>query len=265
MMRTQLVCAWSGIVFMVIFLIGFWVFAGLVPPPAPTNSPQEIARIFDNHRALRQVGLFICTTCSALLGMWYAEISIQMRRIAGAQPLALAQAISAAVTMVVFIFPMLIWQAALYRSERSPGTIQMLNDLAWFQFLGIVSTGMVQGIVIGWAILSDDQVAPVFPRWAGYFNIWICMMFTGGGLIPLFKSGPLAWNGVIAWWLVLVSFTLWCLTMSALLIGAIRQQRRRKLEGSPPDGTARHDDHSIEHLVAEVADLRTQLARSSRG
>jgi hypothetical protein len=248
---------------MLVFLIGFWALAGFVPPASPTTGAQEIARLFDDHRLLIRVGLFICTTCSALLGMWYAVISVQLRRIEGPHaPLALAQAISAAVTMVVFIFPMLIWQAAAYRPERSAETIQMLNDLAWFQFLGIVSTGMVQNIVIAWAILTDARPRPVFPRWAGYFNIWMALGFTGGGLIPLFKSGPLAWNGIIGWWAVLVSFTLWCLTMSVLLIRAVKSQERE--EQLPSSVTEGHRHRSVDDLSADLADLREQFSRIAR-
>lgn len=34
----QRACAWSGIVCLVLFFLGFWVIAGFIPPPSPKDS-----------------------------------------------------------------------------------------------------------------------------------------------------------------------------------------------------------------------------------
>ena len=79
----------------------------------------------------------------------------------------------------------------------------MLNDMSWLMFLGIISSACVQVAALGLAILLDKRTKPVFPRWAGYFNIWVALIWVPAAIIPFFKTGPLAWNGVFAWWVPL--------------------------------------------------------------
>ena len=40
----------------------------------------------------------------------------------------------------------------------------------------------------------------MLPRWLGWFNLWAQIIYLPGILIPYFKSGPLAWNGLLAFW-----------------------------------------------------------------
>jgi hypothetical protein len=49
--------------------------------------------------------------------------------------------------------------------------------------------------------------------------LWCALLFCPGGTIVFFKSGPMAWNGVIAWWVVIVAFATW---MSALVYGLLK-------------------------------------------
>lgn len=132
-----------------------------------------------------------------------------------------------------------------------PEIIQRLNDLAWLPFLGIVSTAIVQGVVIGVAILKDPSEDPLIPRWAGYFNIWIVSMFVPAGLIPFFKDGPLAWNGILTWWLALVAFFLWLVVFSIVLIRAIKREAREQADTRPPD---------VADLARRVAALESERA-----
>ena len=101
-----------------------------------------------------------------------------------------------------------------------------MNDMAWLCFINPVCIIFFQGIAIGLAILMDKRSQPVFPRWFGYFNIWIVIVYLPGSLVPLFKHGPFAWNGVLAWWIPLTLFVIWMITMTRLLLKAITQQEK---------------------------------------
>jgi hypothetical protein len=47
----------------------------------------------------------------------------------------------------------------------------------------------------------------------------------------VFKTGPLAWNGVFAWWIPLSAYFVWFVVMVVLLLRAIGDdERRRRLE-----------------------------------
>jgi hypothetical protein len=110
--------------------------------------------------------------------------------------------------------------------------MQKMNDTAWLMFVGLIATGLVQVLTIAVAALRDKRVEPVFPRWVGYFNVWVAAMFCPAGLIVFFHNGPFAWNGIFSFWLLLVSFTLWLVVMTwVLLTYSIPQQVREEQAG----------------------------------
>jgi hypothetical protein len=104
-----------------------------------------------------------------------------------------------------------------------------LHDLGWLLFVGVVSTAVVQAILIALAILRHAHDDPILPRWIGYRCLWSAIAFMPPGLIVFFKSGMLAWNGVISWWVLLASFAFWVLLLAyGLLRHAIPHQLRHE-------------------------------------
>ena len=258
--RAQLVCAGSGIVFMALFFVGFWALAGFVPPPAPGDTARQIASLYAHNRTGIRLGLVLAMFASGLLCPWFAVISVQMQRIEGRRSaLAYTQMIAGAATVVEFILPPMIWQTAAYRPERAAATVQTLTDLGWLPFLGIVSTAIVQGYAFGWVILADKRPDPVFPRWVGYFQFWVLTLIVPGSLIVFFTHGPLAWNGVLAWWLVFAAYFLWIVVTSVYLIRAVRSEAPAEADASV-DAIDRDDA-----LAAGIAELRRDLDRLAAG
>jgi hypothetical protein len=51
------------------------------------------------------------------------------------------------------------------------------------------------------------------PRWVGFANIWIAILFLPGALLPFFHSGPFSWNGIIGFWLVANALFGWIVIM----------------------------------------------------
>jgi K+-transporting ATPase ATPase A chain len=47
----------------------------------------------------------------------------------------------------------MVWQAAAYRPELDPVMTYRLHDLGWLLWLGVVSTAMLQAVLIGWLVL----------------------------------------------------------------------------------------------------------------
>jgi len=236
---TQRAAAWCGIAFAALFCVGF-VIAGFIPPPGPGLSATEVAALYaQNHMRIR-IGLLIATLASALLAPWVAAVGVQMRRIEGRHSvLAFAQMIAGACLILEFLFPLLVWQTAAFRNERDAATVQTLNDLGWLPFLGIACTAVLQGVVIGILILRDKRSNPLFPRWGGYFNIWVVLMFAPASCVVLFHDGPLAWNGLISWWLALVTFFVWMVCLTWMLLRAINTQRYDTVaDGRPEPVTA---------------------------
>lgn len=227
---TQRLCAWGGPLMMVLFLIGFWFVAGLVPPPSPNLSAIELARFYVDHRSRIQAGLIICMIAAGLGFPWAVVISVQMRRIEDRwSPPALTQLIAGAVLPLLFVFPMFAMSAAAYRAGvRSPEITQALNDLGWLPFVGFIAPPIVQALAIGLAVFRDRRPVPVFPRWLGYFNLWCALLFAPGILDIVFTTGPFAWNGVFAFWIPLMVLGGWFFVMLVPLLRAIGQEEREE-------------------------------------
>jgi hypothetical protein len=211
--RQQRLCVWGGITFAPFFLVGFALVARFVPPPSPGMSADAVARMF--------------------LAFFVAALTHQIRRIAGSDsPLATAQLIAGSCLILEFLFPQLVWQTAAYRSERSPEMIQMLNDLAWLPYVGIVGTAMIQMAIIAVVVFQDRRAEPLLPRWCAYLNIWTALGVAPGSFVVFVHNGLLAWNGMLAWWLLCVSFFVWMVAMTWLMLRASRIAERTEAESA---------------------------------
>jgi hypothetical protein len=69
--------------------------------------------------------------------------------------------------------------------------------------------------------LLDARTVPVYPRWVGYFNIWIALLFIPGAFAFILKTGPFAWNGLLSFWLASGAFFSWLIVMTPLTLKAI--------------------------------------------
>lgn len=224
--RNQVLCAWSGILAPLVMFIGLWPMAGFVPPLHPTASAADIAAIYQQHANGIRLGMILILLAGAMTTPFVAAITAQMRRIENSRTpvLSYAQLSAGTAGALLFIIPAMIFTAAAYRPDRSPEITQTLNDFGWLCFVMPFTLALVQNLVIGLAIISDHNVRPVFPRWIGFFNFWIALLFIPGGLITFFKTGPFAWNGLLAFWVPACVFGPWFFVMGGYVIKAAKQQ-----------------------------------------
>jgi hypothetical protein len=222
----QLVCAHSGLAFAVLMGIGIFAIAGWLPPHQPGWTADEIVRIFAQDRTRIRIGISVMALGSVLWWSFAAAIATQLKRIEGEHhPLAYTQLACAAGTVIAVLLPAYLWLALAFRPEApAPETTQLFNDLAWLSFVGMYPPALLQNIVIGFCILSDRRADPVFPRWIGFVNFWLAICYTVGALIPFFKSGPFAWNGLFGFWVAAVSFFGWIALMWWATARAVRRQ-----------------------------------------
>jgi hypothetical protein len=212
-------CAASGLVCVAVFLVGFFVIAGFVPPPSPSASAVELQKLFHGDTLAVRVGLVLAVVAAAFIPPWVCAISAELRRVAApGSPLVTTQLTCGTLLFPLFAFPPIMWQAIAYRDDIEPSALVLMNDLAWLMFVAITWTAVIQAFAVGAVILRNHDRPTVFPRWTGYFNIWVGIAFIPGTVAPLVKSGPLAWNGVFTWWIPVITFVAWTLLMSGLMI-----------------------------------------------
>jgi hypothetical protein len=177
------------------------------------------------------LGLVLTCFGGCLVAPLAAAMCVQLRRIEGPQsPLAFAQLGFGFLQPFVFIFPVFPMLAASFRPERDPSSTLALHDLGWLVFVGAFFPVFFQCLAIAICILRDPEER-VFPRWFAYYQLFMAMIFLPDVLIYSFKTGPVAWNGVISFWLVLVVYCVWVLLMFFMLRRAIRNEA---VEASAP-------------------------------
>jgi len=224
--RLQMACVWTGPIMIVGWVAAFVILARFIPPPSPSMSPAEVVDMYREHTDAIRLGLVITLFASALLVPFAAVITAQLRRIEGPRAvMSWTQLISAGLLSLEFIVPLMVWQTAAYRVDsNSAEIIRMLNDMGWLMFVGVISSAVVQFGSIGVAILADERDRGVFPRWAGYFNVWVAVLIVPAGVVPFFKHGPFAWDGAFAFFLPLAVFAAWIVVMTVLLRRAITEE-----------------------------------------
>jgi hypothetical protein len=124
----------------------------------------------------------------------------------------------------LFLLPGLVWTAAAFRPERPPDITQAFNDFAWIVTVMPFMLAVTQNLALGFTIISDKQPEPIFPRWVGFFNLWVALLFLPGGLLTFFKVGPFAWNGILAFWVPACVFGPWFFVISISVMRAARRQ-----------------------------------------
>jgi hypothetical protein len=239
-LTTRTACAWCGVAFTVLFGVGFLI-AGFLPPPSPGESASHLAHLYRHDATRIRIGLQIAWSASVLFLPFVALLTMLMKGSEGEfAPWSYTQLLAGLGSVIVFVIPLWNVQAAVYRAQRAPQTVQALSDLGWLPFVGGWAVPAAQAVALAVVILADrgesagaDSVAgsarserraaePVFPRWAGYFNIWVALLYVPAVLLPFFKSGPLAWNGVLPFWLGAAAFFGWIVVMTVLSLRALR-------------------------------------------
>lgn len=184
---------------------------------------EELVAEFDANRMRIRLGMSVLAFAAVFWWPMSAAIAMQMKRIEGkSHPLTYVQMASSSGTVLIVLLAAYFWLVAAYRVEISPNTLQVLSDFAWLTFVGFYPPGFIQNVAIGWCILTDRNSTPTYPRWVGYANLWIAVLFLPGALLPFFYSGPFSWNGIIGFWLVAFAFFAWIMMMWWMTVRAIK-------------------------------------------
>jgi hypothetical protein len=234
--RAQLLCVWAGPVMLVSIAVGVVVLAGFVPGPHPAAGAKQIASQYVHNLGPIRAGLCVFMAGIALIAPWGAAVAAQTNRARlGTPVLTFTQLACVAATLMIGLLSCIAWGAA--------ETTRTFNDLGWILFIFDWSPLAVWYLAVGAAIFLDPSDQPAFPRWAGYLCIWTAALSVPGGFTIFFKTGPLAFNGLLALWIPLAVFAIWVVCMTVLVIKAINReaQTTRAALVPEPAGTARQE------------------------
>jgi hypothetical protein len=222
----QKICAWGG-PFCAATLGAGLLVAGFVPPPSPTLTAEQIAHIYTSHATMIRVGMILGLVGIVGFIAIVAAISAQMRRMQCRSSLPVYLQLGAgSIGVLTVMFPIMIFAITAFRPERDPQLTQLLNDVGWLIIIPAFPTFIAQFGAIAFGILQDQGPTPVFPRWVAYFNGWVVLLFVPGGFAYFFRTGPFAWDGLLAFWVAAGAFFLWLIVMTPLLLKAIDNEAR---------------------------------------
>jgi hypothetical protein len=225
---------WTLPVTAVIWISAFFLFPGFTHPMSPSLTPAQVAAFYRDPGNLSRI------RASMILFNWFAPalipllmlIVMQVRRMAHRTPiLSYCLVACSAGGPAMFLVADLFWLLAAFQPARDPQLTVMFNDLAWMTFTTAVPFLIAQSLFIALAIYLDRPGRLVFRRWVALFNIAIAAALLPAAFTGLALSGPMAWNGLLPFWVKNIAIAAWLIVMSVVVGQNIYRQ--------PADGQAK--------------------------
>ncbi|CAN7415034.1 hypothetical protein LJR219_002640 [Phenylobacterium sp. LjRoot219] len=222
---------WSLPLLALIWGLAFLTFPGFVHPMSPTLSAEAVAAFYRDPENLPRIrySMVVFNWFGVALIPFLALIVMQIRRMAHQTPI-LAFCFYGCLTggPTLFFMADLFWLLAAFRPERDPELIQLFNDLAWVTFTGQVGFLIGQSVILALSIYLDRQPKPVFKTWVAHFNLVVAAALAPASFVALATEGPIAWDGLLSFWVKNIAIGLWILVMAVVLGQTIYRQRREQ-------------------------------------
>ncbi|MDR3659402.1 MAG: hypothetical protein P4L86_03135 [Mycobacterium sp.] len=210
-------------------LVAFAAFPGFFPPMSPSMTAGQVAAFYAQHSASIRFSMITFNLCAIMLIPFFMTVAVQMKRMSlPSHVLAYSYLGAAATGATLFAIADMFWLIAAYRPERDPQLVLLLNDMAWLVFIAPVGAVVVMNLCLALAVYLDTRPQPIFPRWVAPFNILTAAAMTPAACAVIFKDGPLAWNGVVSFWLRLGAFAAYIAVMFVVVRSAIAAQAREQ-------------------------------------
>jgi hypothetical protein len=224
----EVLLLWTLPLLGVVWLSAFLLFPGFAEPMSPAMSAAEVAAFYrdpENLPRIRYSMIFFNWFAVGLIPI-LALLVLQIRRMAHRTPIfSYAIIACAAGGPTIFLMANLFWLLAAFRPERDPELTLLLNDLAWVTFSSQVGFLIAQSVILALAIHLDRQERPVFRPWVAHFNLVVAALLIPAAFVGAAMTGPIAWDGLLTFWVRNVAIGLWIVVMGVVLARAIARQR----------------------------------------
>ncbi|MBV8930454.1 MAG: hypothetical protein JO152_15140 [Mycobacteriaceae bacterium] len=222
----ELILLWTLPAIAIIWVSAFFLFPGFLHPMSPTMSAEQVAAFYRDETARIRYSMILFNWFGVGLIPTVMLLAMQVRRMAHRTPILSYSLIACAGgPPCLFLIANMFWLLGSFRPERSPELTQLLNDLAWVTFTILVPFLIAQCLLLALAIFWDRQEKPVFRRWVAYFNLLVAVALAPASFSALSMRGPLAWDGLVSFWVKNIAIAVWIVVMGAVLGQAIRHQR----------------------------------------
>ena len=117
---------------------------------------------------------------------------------------------------------------------------------------------MPQCVFLALAIYLDRQARPVFDAWVAHFNLLIAVALAPAAFVALSLTGPLAWDGLLSFWVRNGAVVVWLTVMTIVLGRNLYRQRRERIRRSG----IRPMSAAVAETALPARSLRSSSARS---
>ncbi|SEH71417.1 hypothetical protein SAMN04489835_3188 [Mycolicibacterium rutilum] len=221
----ELIMLWALPAMVIIWASAFFLFPGFVHPMSPTMSVEEVAGFYRDETARIRYSMILFNWFGVGLIPTVVLLAMQVRKMAHRTPiLSYCLIACAGGPPTLFLIANMFWLLGSFRPERSPELTQLLNDLAWVTFTVLVPYLIAQCLVLALAVYWDHQDKPVFRPWVAHFNLLIALALMPAAFGAVTFEGPLAWDGVLSFWVKNIAIAVWIAVMGIVLAHNIRRQ-----------------------------------------
>jgi len=228
-LKWQVAAGYCGIAFVILYGIFWGYFGHNIPPASAALSPAQLFAFYTQNHSSILFGQSVAAFVGILYAPWTAQMALTVWRIEGNSPvIALSVFIGGVLTTWVLISCPAMWAAAAYRTDIDPLTLRTLNDFAFITFNVTYVGTTLQAVLCGIVGLLDKSEHKVFPRWASYWSILTGVSFLPITALPFFTTGPVAWDGLITFWVGFTTFFVWSASLGWYM--AAEARRRLALE-----------------------------------
>ena len=225
----ELILFWTLPAIAIIWVSAFFLFPGFLHPMSPTMSADQVASFYRDETARIRYSMILFNWFGVGLIPTVILLAMQVRRMAHRTPILSYSLIACAGgPPCLFLIANMFWLLGSFRPERSPELTQLLNDLAWVTFTVLVPYLIAQCLLLALAISWDHQEQPVFKMWVAHFNVLVAVALAPAAFTALSFDGPLAWDGLLSFWIKNVAIAVWIVVMGVVLGQSIRRQRAQE-------------------------------------
>jgi len=224
--KAQKFLVWWSIVFVAGFGYAFSQLLHMCPPPPPMLSPADVAAYYVKFASPMLVGAMLAAWFSGFTLPFVTVLSAQMIRTEGGLSVWSILQFAGGIMMGIFlVLPPIFWGAAAFHPDRIADVTAGINDIGIITMVTTDQYYMFQSVAVIVVCLTSRAAADnPFPRWLGYVWIVCGLIFEVGPLPFLFKSGMLAWNGIIPFWFPLIFFGVQLVATFVALLMALGKQ-----------------------------------------
>lgn len=224
--RNLMLLTWAAPASIGLVLVGWMGMAGFLPPPSPTMTAEATLAMWQDGRVLKILGMLLCVWGGTIYVAFAISVYSVTSRIEHGRTLSLCQVLMATFAVAFFCFNFL-WLAAVgfQADEASAETIDAMSDTGFIITFAPVQPFTLQYLFIAWIVLQDRSEDPYLPRWVGYVNLWCAFFFLPAQFAVAVKGGPLAWNGLLGFWIAVGEFVVWFVVMFWASRSALRRMR----------------------------------------